>query len=264
MAGVVPRLGSHPVLALVAVGIAAAGLLLVALAAWLLAGLIRQAAEERLQPRVTFAVRVERVSLNVFTGRARVSNISVGAGDRPPILTLPALDLGVSYRGLLRGRLVLQYLTFDRPRVFIERTGSESVARLASVIEFLKDHPRLALQLRGVANPEEAEPLKRERLREALKKTPPAPDEPLVAVYLDAGGPAAKSPPPAREMEQFVLDHNRIGPDDLQDLAAERARVIQEALVRQGVEARRLYAGRAEERAVQDSGLGRVEFELLY
>ena len=62
MARVFPRLGSHPVLPLVAVGLAGAGLLLVALAAWFLPGLIRQAAEERLQARVTVSVRIERVS----------------------------------------------------------------------------------------------------------------------------------------------------------------------------------------------------------
>jgi len=142
--------------------------------------------------------------------------------------------------------------------------GDDATARLATVIEFLKNHPRLALQLRGVANPQEVEPLKQERLKEALKKTPPVPDEPLVAVYRDAGGPAAKSPPPARDMEQFILDHMQIGPDDLTDLAAQRARVIQDALVRRGVEARRLYIGRPEDRAGQDGGPGRVEFELLY
>jgi Domain of Unknown Function (DUF748) len=169
------------------------------------------------------------------------------------------------------GKLLTQDGRIDEVRIDpVEfREGSlepsdDASVRLTTVIDFLKSHPKLALKLRGVANPQEAESLKQERFKEALKKTPPVPDEPLVAVYRDAGGPAAKSPPPARDMERFVLDHMRIGPDDLTDLAAQRARVIQEALVRRGVEARRLYIGRPEDRAGQDGGSGRVEFELLY
>ena len=63
-------------------------------------------------------------------------------------------------------------------------------ARLASVIEFLKDRPRMGLELRGVAAPGDVDGLKRERLRQALKRTPPVPDTPLVAVYRGAGGGA--------------------------------------------------------------------------
>ena len=95
----------------------------------------------------------------------------------------------------------------------------DASARLADVIEFLKARPRLGLELRGVAAPAEVDGLKRERLRQALKKTPPVPDSPLVAVYRGAGGGAGRSLPPEAEMERFILERMRITEDDLRTLA---------------------------------------------
>jgi hypothetical protein len=139
----------------------------------------------------------------------------------------------------------------------------EASARLASVIEFVKDRPRLGLRLRGVATSGEIEALKRERLRETLKKTPPLPEGPLAAVYQDAGG-RRRSPPPEAEMERFVLDRMPITEDDLRALAEQRARVIREALARRGIEPRRLSVVREDGASPADTGGGRVEFELTY
>jgi hypothetical protein len=138
----------------------------------------------------------------------------------------------------------------------------DASARLADVIEFLKERPRLGLQLRGVATQEEVDGLKRERLREALRKTPPVPDTPLVAVYRGAGGGAGRSLPPEAEMQRFVLERMRVTADDLRALAAQRGRVIQEALARSGIEPQRLALVREGAASLADAGAGRVEFEL--
>jgi hypothetical protein len=147
------------------------------------------------------------------------------------------------------------------------RSGSlepddDASVRLGAVIEFLMDRPRLGLQLRGVATQEEVDGVKRERLREALKRTPPVPDTPLVAVYRGAGGGAGRSLPPEAEMQRFILERIRVTEDDLRALADRRARVIQEALIRRGVEPQRLALVREDGAALSDSGAGRVEFVL--
>jgi hypothetical protein len=140
----------------------------------------------------------------------------------------------------------------------------QASARLASVIEFLKDRPRLGLALRGVAAPGDVDGLKRERLRQALAKAPPVADTPLVAVYRDAGGGAGRHVPPAAEMERFVLERTRVTEDDIRALAEQRARVIREALARHGIEPKRLSLARADRAGPGETGAGRVEFELTY
>lgn len=137
-----------------------------------------------------------------------------------------------------------------------------ATVRLARVVDFLKDHPRLGLALRGRATAAETDALKRERLKEALEKAPPGPDTPLVAVYQSAGGRAGKSLPPAAEMERFVLDRMTITDADLRDLAGARARVIREALVRRGVTPGRLFTT-PDGTPISDTGVGGVEFELV-
>jgi hypothetical protein len=140
----------------------------------------------------------------------------------------------------------------------------QASARLAKVIEFVKDRPRLGLALYGVAAPGDVDGLKRERLRQALARTPPVPETPLVAVYRSAGGGAGSHVPPEAEMERFVLERTRITENDLRTLAEQRARVIREALVRQGIESGRLSLTRSDQPATAQAGAGRVEFELTY
>jgi hypothetical protein len=138
----------------------------------------------------------------------------------------------------------------------------QASARLAKVIEFVKDRPRLGLALRGVAAPGDVDGLKRERLQRALAKTPPVPETPLVAVYRGAGGGAGSHVPPDAEMERFILERTRVSEDDLRTLAEQRARVIREALIRHGIEGERLSLARPD--GAGESGTGRVEFELTY
>ena len=54
----------------------------------------------------------------------------------------------------------------------------------------------------------------------------------------------------------------RVTEDDLRALAARRARVIQEALARSGIEPQRLALVREGAASLADAGAGRVEFEL--
>jgi hypothetical protein len=140
----------------------------------------------------------------------------------------------------------------------------EAAARLAEVIAFVQERPRLGLRLRGLVAPAEVEALKRERLQETLRRTPPVPDTPLVAVYRAAGGGAGRSVPPQAEMERFVLERTRITDDDLRALAEQRAQVIQQALVRRGIEPRRLSVLREARALPAAAGAGRVELEIAY
>jgi uncharacterized protein involved in outer membrane biogenesis len=142
--------------------------------------------------------------------------------------------------------------------------NDEASERLGRVIDFLNDHPRLALQLRGLAITSEMEPLKRERLRVRLKE--PAgggADTPLEAAYLDAGGGYSRNPPSRDEMMQFVLEHTEIAADDLRELSLARARTVQETLVRRGVQPGRLFVVADGPSQLPTEGQGRVEFELL-
>jgi uncharacterized protein involved in outer membrane biogenesis len=142
--------------------------------------------------------------------------------------------------------------------------NDEASERLSRVIDFLKDRPRVALQLRGLATANEVEPLKRERLRVRLKE--PAggtADTPLEAAYVEAGGGYTRNPPPRDEMMRFVIERTEITDDDLRELALARARTIQEALVRRGLQPGRLFVVTEALSDLPDEGLGRVEFELL-
>jgi uncharacterized protein involved in outer membrane biogenesis len=143
--------------------------------------------------------------------------------------------------------------------------NDEASARLDKVIAFLKDRPKVELQLSGLATSNELEPLKRERLRARLKSWETGDyDSPLEAAYHEAGAPFTHSPPPADEMERYVLDRMELDGNDLRQLSEERARVVQEALVRRGIDRGRLFVVKADRGSVVQGGLGRVEFKFLY
>jgi hypothetical protein len=72
----------------------------------LLPEVLRWATVRRLQHRIAAPVQIKDVDFNIFTGRARVSNLTIGASASRPILRLPKLDFQVSRRALLRGRIV--------------------------------------------------------------------------------------------------------------------------------------------------------------
>lgn len=142
--------------------------------------------------------------------------------------------------------------------------NDEASERLARVIEFLKSHPKIELQLRGIAVTTEVEPFKRERLRARLFEPAIDADTPLQAAYHEAGGPFTRDPPPAEDMRAFILDRMEITDRDLAELAQDRARTIEDTLVRRGVARERLFVVSGGPEAVADGGIGRVEFQLLY
>lgn len=108
----------------VSVGLLLLILLMVTVGIVLLPEVLRWAAVRRLQARITAPVQIKDVDLNLFTGRARVSNLVIGESGSRPILRLPKLDFRFSRRSLLWGQVVLRGLVFHQPHLFIERTGS--------------------------------------------------------------------------------------------------------------------------------------------
>jgi hypothetical protein len=157
------------------------------------------------------------------------------------------------------GEIRIEPIEFRRGT--LEPNG-ETAARIVGIVEFLQARPRVSLEVAGRATPAETQALKRARLQERLKTAPPTAGTPLAAVYQEAGG-RTRSMPPAEEMEAFVLRRMEITDRDLRALANRRARVIQEALVRSGIEPGRLFVARASADDITGTGPGRVEFQLL-
>src|SRR5262245_23216892 len=122
------RLRLGRILFISAVAVVGAVLLAVVVTALALPFVVRRSLIERLEARVTVPVHVGRVHANLFTGRARASDVVIGGADgAPPLLRIASLDAGLSYRGLLGGTSHLYYLTLNQPELFVERTGPESV-----------------------------------------------------------------------------------------------------------------------------------------
>lgn len=90
----------------------------------LLPEILRQALITRLEIAVAAPVRIADVALNPFAGRLRVTRLAMGgSGGARPFLAFAALDLRVRRLALLRGRLVFDAITVERPRLLVERTG---------------------------------------------------------------------------------------------------------------------------------------------
>lgn len=140
----------------------------------------------------------------------------------------------------------------------------DATERLAKLVEFLKAKPRVELQLRGYATRQEVEALKRRRLREQAAAVKAGTyEERLTRLYRAAGGDARVNPP-TEDKERFLLDRIAVTQQDLRRLAENRAWVVEEALVRGGIEAGRLFVASTGAEAVADAPPGRVEFDLLY
>ncbi len=90
----------------------------------LLPEVLRWAAVRRIQTRIAAPVQIKDVDFNIFTGRARVSNLVIGEVTGRPIFKLTRLDFRVSRRALLTGQIVFRKLIFSQPHLFIERTGT--------------------------------------------------------------------------------------------------------------------------------------------
>ncbi len=100
-------------------------LVLVMMILLLLPEVVRRVAVNTLQARITVPVDIDDVDLNLFTGRARVSNLVVkGKDGSRPILQLPTIDIRFSLRALLGAEFALQDILFKKPQLFIERDTS--------------------------------------------------------------------------------------------------------------------------------------------
>jgi uncharacterized protein involved in outer membrane biogenesis len=93
----------------------------------------RRLAINRLQSILTVPVAIEDVDVNLFTGRAAVENLIIGAPDPRHILSLPALAIDFSRLGLLMGRINLESVFVHNPRLFVERLGPASYNVLEAV-----------------------------------------------------------------------------------------------------------------------------------
>ncbi len=141
----------------------------------------------------------------------------------------------------------------------------EAQDRLAKLADFLRNKPKVELELRGRATPLETETLKAQRLREQIEAVKARTDEQaLTQLFLAAGGQESLAVPvPAKAKEQYLLERMEVTTQDLRKLAEDRARVIEQLLIREGIKEKRLFVITKGEQAVTDSPPGRVEFKLL-
>jgi uncharacterized protein involved in outer membrane biogenesis len=113
----------------------------IALALWFLPEAARRIGVGRLASLVDAPVQIEDVDLNLFTRRARITNLSIGSpeGGRP-LLHLPRIDVNFSLIPLFRGLVVLRSISFFQPRAFVERLDGNRF-NLAEVIRPQGDEP---------------------------------------------------------------------------------------------------------------------------
>ncbi|MGB7952044.1 MAG: hypothetical protein WCH75_30515, partial [Candidatus Binatia bacterium] len=96
------------------------GLALVLLPEW-----VRYYSLKQLRSNLETQVSIGDVDLNLFTGRAKVSDLVIGgrSQNQPPILRLPRLEIDYSLFELLQGRVHLDRVRLIGPDAFLERTG---------------------------------------------------------------------------------------------------------------------------------------------
>jgi uncharacterized protein involved in outer membrane biogenesis/outer membrane protein OmpA-like peptidoglycan-associated protein len=87
---------------------------------------VRHVAINRLQSVLTVPVKIDDVDINLFTGRAAVEGLTVGASRPRPILSLPALAIEFSRPSLLTGQINLHRIVLQQPEVVIERLGPKN------------------------------------------------------------------------------------------------------------------------------------------
>ncbi|MFQ5898488.1 MAG: DUF748 domain-containing protein [Candidatus Methylomirabilia bacterium] len=98
-------------------------LLLLLVVLLVLPEIVRHVAVRRLEALVTAPVAIADVDLNLFTGRAQLSDLVIGGRETEAVVRLPTLDMSFSRRALLRGEVVLHSVTVRRPELHLERTG---------------------------------------------------------------------------------------------------------------------------------------------
>ncbi|MFQ5988622.1 MAG: DUF748 domain-containing protein [Candidatus Methylomirabilales bacterium] len=98
--------------------------LFVVLPLLLLPEVVRHVAVQHLDALIPAPVAIRDVDLNLFTGRAQVSDLVIGGDGNEAILLVPTLDLQFSRRALLRRQMVLHTVTARQPMLRLERTGT--------------------------------------------------------------------------------------------------------------------------------------------
>ena len=86
----------------------------------------RRAAVKRLERVFTVPVSIDDVDLNLFTGRARIENLTIGNNSSRPMLRLPAATIEFSRAALLTGQIDLAAIVLRNPELRVERTGPDS------------------------------------------------------------------------------------------------------------------------------------------
>lgn len=94
---------------------------------------VRRVAVNRLQSALTVPVGIGDVDINLFTGRATIESLIIGRDDPRPIVSLPAMAVGFSRSGLLRGQINLQTIVLRNPQLILERLGADSYNILRAV-----------------------------------------------------------------------------------------------------------------------------------
>lgn len=86
----------------------------------------RRAAVKQLERVFTVPVGIDDVDANLFTGRVRIDNLTIGNNGSRPILRLPAVTIEFSRTALLTGQIDLGAIVLQNPELLVERTGPDS------------------------------------------------------------------------------------------------------------------------------------------
>ena len=96
--------------------------LFVVLPLLLLPVVVRHVAVQRLDALIPASVAIRDVDLNLFTGRAQVSDLVIGGDGTETILRVPTLDLQFSRRALLHRQMIIHTVMAHQPTLRLERT----------------------------------------------------------------------------------------------------------------------------------------------
>lgn len=98
--------------------------LLVVLPLLLLPEVVRQRTVQHLETWIPASVAIADVDLNLFTGRAQITDVVIGGDGPDAILRVPTLDVHFSRRALLRREIAIHTVTAHQPMLRLERTGN--------------------------------------------------------------------------------------------------------------------------------------------
>jgi hypothetical protein len=123
-------------------------------------------------------------------------------------------------------------------------SGEKQIAELGNL---LKKKPALELRLTGVVSKAELEGLKNRKFWEKIQSAPGADyEKALVSVYRELGGKTRLQTPLTPEaeelLEKFVMNRLEISGEEVEQLASERAQLVERELQARGIDPQRLSA----------------------